>query len=54
MDKFVATHVSVDGAAHGPVTMGYYTRADLPFYYALADASPFLQGALDGDLGKFR
>ena len=38
MDKFVATHVSVDGAAHGPVTMGYYTRADLPFYYALADA----------------
>ena len=38
MDKFVATHVNVDGAAHGPVTMGYYTRADLPFYYALADA----------------
>ena len=38
LDKFVATHVSVDGAAHGPVTMGYYTRADLPFYYALADA----------------
>jgi len=38
MDKFVATHVAVDGAAHGPVTMGYYTRADLPFYYALADA----------------
>ena len=37
MDKFVATHVGVDGAAHGPVTMGYYTRADLPFYYALAD-----------------
>ncbi len=38
MDKFVATHVAVDGAAHGPITMGYYTRADLPFYYALADA----------------
>jgi phospholipase C len=38
MDKFVATHVGVDGARHGPVTMGYYTRADLPFYYALADA----------------
>jgi phospholipase C len=38
MDKFVATHVQADGAAHGPVTMGYYTRADLPFYYALADA----------------
>jgi len=38
MDKFVATHVAVDGAEHGPVTMGYYTRAELPFYYALADA----------------
>jgi phospholipase C len=24
--------------AHVPLTMGYYTRADLPFYYALADA----------------
>ena len=25
-------------AAKGPMTMGYFTRADLPFYYALADA----------------
>src|SRR6202034_4045286 len=25
-------------AAKGPLTMGYFTRADLPFYYALADA----------------
>ncbi len=24
--------------AHMPLTMGYYTRGDLPFYYALADA----------------
>lgn len=24
--------------AHLPLTMGYYTREDLPFYYALADA----------------
>ncbi len=24
--------------AHMPLTMGYYTRADIPFYYALADA----------------
>ena len=38
MDSFVATHISVDGPAHGPVTMGYYTRAELPFYHALADA----------------
>ena len=25
-------------AAKGPMTMGYFSRADLPFYYALADA----------------
>jgi phospholipase C len=24
--------------AKGPLTMGYFTRADIPFYYALADA----------------
>ena len=24
--------------AHLPLTMGHYTREDLPFYYALADA----------------
>ena len=40
MDRFVATHVdpAVEGPADGVVTMGYYTRADLGFYYALADA----------------
>ena len=40
MDRFVATHVASqnDGVVAGPMTMGYYTRADLGFYYALADA----------------
>jgi phospholipase C len=38
MDSFVSAHVAGDGPAHGPLTMGYYARADLPFYYALADA----------------
>jgi len=40
MDRFVATHVEpgVEGPANGVATMGYYTRADLAFYYALADA----------------
>lgn len=33
-----AGHLAVDGPANGPLTMGYYTRADLDFYYALADA----------------
>jgi phospholipase C len=38
MDHFVSTHLSVDGATAGPATMGYYERADIPFYHALADA----------------
>ena len=40
MDRFVATHVARewDGVTAGPMTMGYYTRADLGFYWALADA----------------
>jgi phospholipase C len=38
MDGFVTEHIAVDGSANGPLTMGYYTRKDLAFYYALADA----------------
>ena len=40
MDRFVATHVDPqwEGPDNGVLTMGYYTRQDLPFYYALADA----------------
>jgi phospholipase C len=39
MDAWVKTHTSAgnEGAA-GVGTMGYFTRSDLPFYYALADA----------------
>jgi phospholipase C len=37
---FVSTHVQsqFQGPEHGVLTMGYYRRQDLPFYYALADA----------------
>jgi phospholipase C len=38
LDGFVSGHLAADGAANGPLTMGYYTRNDLSFYYALADA----------------
>jgi len=38
MDSFVREHVAADGTAAGAITMGYYTRADAAFYYALADA----------------
>ena len=39
-DAFVSTHVQpqFQGPEHGVLTMGYYRRQDLPFYYALADA----------------
>jgi phospholipase C len=39
MDSFVSVHTSSTyEGADGAMTMGYYTREDLPFYYALADA----------------
>ncbi len=38
MDSFVRTHLAADGNQNGPVTMGYFTREDIGFYYALADA----------------
>jgi phospholipase C len=38
LDGFVTGHLAADGSANGPLTMGYYTRKDLSFYYALADA----------------
>jgi phospholipase C len=38
MDNWVPAHITADGAANGPYTMGYYTRQDIPFQYALADA----------------
>jgi phospholipase C len=39
-DSFVKVHTSPanEGPAQGMLTMSYYTRADLPYYYALADA----------------
>ncbi len=43
MDGFVREHLADEGA-NGTVTRGYYTRADLPFYYALADAFTLCDG----------
>jgi phospholipase C len=39
MNRFVETHTKkrFEGDPDGALTMGYYTRRDLPFYYALAD-----------------
>jgi phospholipase C len=43
MDGWVAAHRVADGVS-GPLTMGYYTRADIPFYYSLADAFTICDG----------
>ncbi|MGA8271820.1 MAG: alkaline phosphatase family protein [Candidatus Sulfotelmatobacter sp.] len=37
MDKWLPAHRKADGA-HGPYCMGYYTREDIPFQFALAEA----------------
>jgi len=46
MDGFVSTHTSstFEGPGNGVLTMGYYTRQDLDFYYALADAFTLCDG----------
>jgi phospholipase C len=36
-DAFVKTHAKYDGATNAPLVMGYFTRKQLDFYYALAD-----------------
>lgn len=37
MDNWLAAHRKADGV-NGPYVMGYYTRADIPFQFALAEA----------------
>ena len=44
MNSFITSHLATDGDANGPVTMGYFTRSELPFYYALADAFTICDG----------
>jgi phospholipase C len=45
MDSYVSVHTSSTyEGAHGAMTMGYYERADLPFYWALADAFTLMDG----------
>ncbi len=38
MDQWLPAHRAADGQAHGPYTMGYYTREDIPFHFALAES----------------
>ena len=43
MDNWLPTHRRIDGES-GPLTMGFHTRQDIPFYYALADAFTICDG----------
>jgi len=38
MDSFVREHVKAEGPGDGALTMAYYKRRDLAYYYALAEA----------------
>jgi phospholipase C len=44
MDSFLSAHLQTNGLRDGPNTMGYYERADLPFFHALADAFTICDG----------
>lgn len=50
MDSWVPAHRAVNGP-NGPLTMGYYSRADIPFHYALADAFTICDGYYCSVLG---
>ena len=50
MDGWLAAHRIFDGE-RGPLTMGYLTRADLPYYHALADAFTICDGYFCSTLG---
>jgi phospholipase C len=44
MDGWLRAHIAYDGPAKGPYTMGYLTRDDVPFHWALAGAFTLLDG----------
>jgi phospholipase C len=50
MDGWLAAHRAAD-RERGPLTMGYLTRADLPYYHALADAFTICDGYFCSMLG---
>jgi phospholipase C len=44
MDNWVPAHMASDGATGGQYTMGYFTRDDIPFQFALAETFTILDG----------
>src|ERR1700679_54571 len=43
MDQWLSAHRQADGA-HVPYCMGYYTREEIPFHFALAEAFTLCDG----------
>jgi phospholipase C len=41
-NNWLPAHLAADGDAHGPYTMGYYERQDIPFHFALAETFTLL------------
>jgi phospholipase C len=44
MDNWLPAHLAADGQEHGPYTMGYYERQDIPFHFALAESFTLCDG----------
>ncbi|MCX5044951.1 twin-arginine translocation signal domain-containing protein [Aldersonia sp. NBC_00410] len=43
-NRHMPVHIEHEGPLNGPAAMGYYTRADIPVHYALADAFTICDG----------
>jgi phospholipase C len=43
-DNWLPAHLTADGTAHGPYTMSYYERQDIPFHFALAESFTLCDG----------
>jgi phospholipase C len=43
-NQWLLAHQTADGVAHGPYTMSYYERQDIPFHFALAETFTLLDG----------
>lgn len=53
MDSWLPAHRAADGA-HGPYTMGYFKREDIPFHFALAEAFTLCDGYHCSVMGSTR